>query len=132
VLRPAGRLGIVWNVRDERVDWVAQITEIISPFEGEGGVRIPRYRSGEWRRALAETALFGPVGEQIVEHPQQMNEEMLVERVASTSFIAALPDEQRARVEEQVRALARSHPDLKGRETFGFPYLTEVYVYEAV
>jgi len=131
VLRPAGRLGIVWNVRDERVDWVAKITDIISPFEGEDGVRIPRFKTGEWRRALEETSLFTPVGEQIVEHPQQMDVEMLVARVASTSFIAALPDDQRAGVEEQVRALARTHSDLTGRETFEFPYVTEVYVYEA-
>src|SRR5690606_39572748 len=28
VLRPGGRLGLVWNVRDESVDWVAELTAI--------------------------------------------------------------------------------------------------------
>lgn len=34
VLTPGGRLGLVWNVRDESVDWVAAITRIITPYEG--------------------------------------------------------------------------------------------------
>jgi len=35
VLKPGGRLGLVWNVRDESVDWVAEITRIITPYEGD-------------------------------------------------------------------------------------------------
>ena len=35
VLKPDGRLGLVWNVRDESVDWVAAITAIITPYEGD-------------------------------------------------------------------------------------------------
>ncbi|HJT38440.1 MAG TPA: class I SAM-dependent methyltransferase [Actinomycetota bacterium] len=132
VLRRAGRLGIVWNVRDERVDWVAQITEIIRPYEGEGGVEIPRFRHGKWRRALAETDLFKHVAEETMEYAEPMTVERLVDRVDSTSFIAALPVEERAQVDEQVRALARDHPDLTGKDAFDFPYVTEIYVYEAV
>jgi len=132
VLRPAGRLGIVWNVRDERVDWVARITDIISPYEGEGGVQIPRFRHGKWRRALEDTPRFIAAGEETLAHAEPMTVDRLVERVESTSFIAALADDERAQVDAQVRALAAEHPDLTGRETFEFPYVTEVYVYEAV
>lgn len=42
VLKPGGYLGILWNVRDESTDWVAQISEIITPYEGDA----PRYRTG--------------------------------------------------------------------------------------
>jgi len=132
VLRAHGRLAIVWNVRDERTDWVARVTKIIEPYEGTGGVRIPRYKTGEWRRAFETTTLFRLADETTVEHPQTMDAQGLVERVASTSFIAALPDDKRAAVEEEVRDLSRTHPDLAGRETFEFPYLTEVYVYQAL
>lgn len=31
VLTAEGRLGLVWNVRDESLDWVAEITRIITP-----------------------------------------------------------------------------------------------------
>jgi ubiquinone/menaquinone biosynthesis C-methylase UbiE len=132
VLRPQGRLSLVWNVRDERVDWVARITDIIVPYEGVDGVKIPRFRTGEWRREMTNTTLFQPAGELITEYRQPSSPEGLVERVVSTSFIAALPDDQRRGVEEDVRALTRDHPDLRGREAFDFPYVTEVYVYEAV
>ena len=131
VLRPHGRLGIVWNVRDERVDWVARITDIILPYEGEGGVQIPRFRHGTWKRALDESTLFTPVADETMGYAEPMTVERLVDRVESTSFIAALPEDERNRVDDQVRALASEHPDLKGQETFEFPYVTEVYVYEA-
>src|SRR4029077_945210 len=49
VLKPGGKLGLVWNVRDESVDWVATITRIITPYEGHA----PRYYKGEWRRAFS-------------------------------------------------------------------------------
>jgi ubiquinone/menaquinone biosynthesis C-methylase UbiE len=39
VLKPGGRLGLVWNVRDESVDWVAAITEIINLIEQHPKIR---------------------------------------------------------------------------------------------
>jgi len=48
VLKPDGRLGLVWNVRDESVDWVAAITDIITPYEGD----TPRFHTGRWREAF--------------------------------------------------------------------------------
>lgn len=45
VLKPGGRLGLVWNVRDESVAWVAAITRIIEPFEAD----TPRFQSQQWR-----------------------------------------------------------------------------------
>lgn len=48
VLKPDGRLGLVWNVRDESVEWVAAITAIITPYEGD----TPRFHTGRWREAF--------------------------------------------------------------------------------
>ena len=36
VLRPGGRLGLVWNTRDERLGWVRELGEIIGS-DGDGG-----------------------------------------------------------------------------------------------
>src|SRR3984957_7558389 len=41
VLKPGGALGLVWNVRDDSVPWVAALTRIMKPFEGDA----PRYHS---------------------------------------------------------------------------------------
>ena len=130
VMGPRGRVGIVFNVRDETHDWVARITEMIAPYEGAGGVRIPRHRRLEWKRPLDDSALLAPVEVRLFPHAQQMTPDDLVDRVASISFVAVLPDDERAQVLEQVRALAISHPDLAGRPSFSFPYLAETHVYE--
>ena len=55
-----------------------------------------------------------------------MTADSLAERVASQSWIAAMPDAERGAMLERVRALARTHPDLAGRATFEMPYDTEV------
>lgn len=42
VLKPWGRLGLIWNVRDESVDWVRKLTDIIE-VHSKG---TPRHRTG--------------------------------------------------------------------------------------
>lgn len=123
VLRPGGRLGLVWNVRDESVDWVAELTGIITPFEGDA----PRFYKGDWKKpfphpgfsALVETRL----SHEHVGPPQQV----IVDRFMSVSFIAALPDAERAQVRGQIEALIARHPALRGQETVRFPYTTLAY-----
>ena len=120
VLRPGGRLGLVWNVRDESVDWVAALTAIITPFEGDA----PRFHKGDWRRPFPHPG-FGELVETRLPHehvgpPQRV----IVDRFMSVSFIAALPDAQRAQVHAQMEELIATHPALRGRETVRFPYTT--------
>ncbi|MFV3331572.1 class I SAM-dependent methyltransferase [Pseudomonas sp. NY15437] len=123
VLRPGGHLGLVWNVRDERVDWVAQVTRILERYEGS----TPRFHTGQWRRAFAgsrfEDLRLREFGYQHVGPPEQV----IVARTLSVSFIAALPDEQKQRVAEQLHELIATHPALKGRSEIAFPYRTEAY-----
>jgi len=123
ILRAEGRLCLLWNVRDEDVDWVARLTEIIDPHQGDA----PRYRTGEWRRAFERTELFGPLHRQLAFHVHLLTPEAVVERVASISFVAALADGPREEVLEQVRELIGSHPDLAGRDLIPLPYRTDVY-----
>lgn len=123
VLKPGGALGLIWNVRDESVDWVAAITEIITPYEGGA----PRFYKGEWRKPFSGgsfTAL-----EQTVFAYQHVGsaKEVILDRFLSVSFIAALPAQEQARVAAQLQALIASHPALRGRDTIAFPYRTEAY-----
>lgn len=124
VLKPDGHLGLVWNVRDESVDWVAAITEIITPYEGD----TPRFHTGRWREAFTGeyfSALqmtcfpYNHVGS-----PQ----EVIMDRFLSVSFIAALPAAEKATVTAQLQALIYTHPALQGRDTVAFPYQTQAYV----
>ncbi len=124
VLRRDGRLGLIWNARDESADWVARLSEIIEPHRGD----VPRYVSRQWQRAFETTPLFGPLEERQFPFAHEMDAETLVARVASISFIAALQPEERERVLTEVRALAEEDPATRGRATFPLPYRTAVFV----
>jgi SAM-dependent methyltransferase len=123
VLRPGGKLGLVWNVRDESVDWVAAISAIIAPYGGD----TPRFHSGEWRR-LFPNELFSPLQESVLSYQHRGSARaVILERVLSVSFIGALPERERAQVAAKLEALIASHPQLKDRPVIAFPYLTRAY-----
>ena len=50
----------------------------------------------------------------------------------STSFIAALPSEDRDQVEKQVRALIAKTPELSERAQVALPYETRMFAYRKV
>ncbi|MBP8306846.1 MAG: class I SAM-dependent methyltransferase [Burkholderiaceae bacterium] len=123
VLKPGGRLGLVWNVRDESVDWVAEITRIITPHEGNA----PRYYKGEWRRPFAGGP-FAPLELTAFEHQHVGSaKQVILDRFLSVSFIAALPAAEKAGVAARLQALIDTHPALAGCAEIRFPYRTEAY-----
>ncbi|MDP4024595.1 class I SAM-dependent methyltransferase [Methylobacterium sp. NEAU 140] len=122
VLRPGGRLGLIWNVRDERVPWVAALSRITDPHEGGA----PRYRTGAWRAAFPAPG-FGPLRERRFPHVHRgPAEAVVVDRTLSVSFVAALPEAERAAVAGAVRALVAETPELAGAEV-AFPYETVAF-----
>lgn len=123
VLRPGGRLGLVWNVRDESVDWVAALTRLIDSHVGTG----PTFRSGAWQRAFDGVSLFGPLQAATFPNQQRVDLEGVLARVASISYIAALPEAERRRVADQVRVLLAGHPDTAGRDEFVILHHTDVF-----
>lgn len=123
VLRPGGVLGLIWNVRDESVEWVAQLTRLITPYEGDA----PRMASGEWRKLFPAPG-FGPLHETRFPHGHTGSpERVIVDRVLSISFIAALPADVRASVATQVRNLIASTPSLANKPEVTFPYYTAAF-----
>jgi SAM-dependent methyltransferase len=127
VLRPGGRLALLWNLRDDGVPWVARLSAIVN--RSEGGA--PRYRAGNWRAAFdAAPELFEQVEERHHRHVHPLAPEGVVDRVASVSFIAAMEAAARERILAEVRVLLASHPDTAGRAEVELAYLTDVHVYE--
>lgn len=123
VLRPAGTVGLLWNVRDESVDWVHRVTEIIDRFD-EGG---PRFRRGGWREAWAHTPGFDPLELQSFPFVQRADRETTLARFTSVSFIASLDEARFAEAEAQLRRLLDTHPMTAGRAEIELPYNCEVY-----
>jgi SAM-dependent methyltransferase len=128
VLRPGGRLGLLWNVRDESVPWVAELTEIMEPHRGAA----PGYSSGTWREAFGRTPHFSPLRRAAFRHVHRLEPEAVAARVASVSFVAALAESDRAAVLASVRALLARDPATRGREVVELPYRTDVHWCSAV
>jgi SAM-dependent methyltransferase len=123
VLRPGGWLVLLFNVRDESVDWVAAMSAIMQPYEGD----TPRYRKGDWRKVFPAPG-FSAL--QQVDFPylhRGAPEQVIVDRVLSVSFIAALPDPERAKVHAALTELIATHPALAGQAEIALPYRTELY-----
>ena len=115
VLRPGGALALAWNRRPTESSRLhAAISEIIAPYRGDA----PAHASGAWRDAFAGRELR----EWRHEFSQLLDADGLADRVGSTSFIAALGDEERERVLARVRALAGEGP-------VEVPYVCEIHLW---
>ena len=98
-----------------------EIGAIIDPYRGN----TPSHHRGEWREPVASSGLFAGVGELELGSDQELDVDGVVDRVCSTSFIAALDERGRADVLGRVRDLAAGWA---GPLRLG--YTTEAYVYE--
>jgi SAM-dependent methyltransferase len=123
LLRPRGRLALVWNGRDERVPWVAGLTRIMEPHRGDA----PAYRTGAWRQAFDRSERFGPLEERRFRLEHELDPEGVVARVLSVSFIAALPADEKEAVAARVRTLLASAAATRGRDRLVLPHVTDVF-----
>jgi SAM-dependent methyltransferase len=118
VLAPGGQLGLVWNIRDDNVDWVTRLNRIMhvhgNPLADGLGVH-------------SITAPFGPVEQHTVEWHYHLTREQLFDLVTSRSYAITLPADDRSALVAQVRTLLDSHPALAGATEIEMPYLTRCF-----
>ena len=128
VLKPGGVLGLIWNQRDESVEWVAQLGKLLARYEGDA----PRMMSGKWREVFPAPG-FGPLHETLFAHAHVgAVEHVLIDRVTSISFIAALPASDREGVVAELRQLINATPSLAGHDEVAFPYVTMAFHCRAI
>ncbi len=112
VLRPGGRLGLVWNIRDERLGWVRELGHII------GRAGDPHHR---------QVSLPGPfvdIERHEVEWTNYLTPQALVDLVASRTYCITSPAAARSRTLDQVRELLATHPALASSNGLALPYVT--------
>ncbi len=115
VLRPGGRVALVWNVRDERLPWVAELSDAMVGRTGvDRGAAAPIERSGLYERV--ERATF--------EHVQEVDREALRELVLSRSYCAVLSEDERAPILERVDGLFDAHAE---DGVLRLPYVVECF-----
>lgn len=123
VLRPDGAVGMIWQARDPSLPWVARMNELIDRID-DGH---PRFRTQAWRQAFDRTALFEPIETATFPHVQRGDVETIVDRVASISYVAALPAADREPYLDEVRELLATDPATRGRDVVELPYTAHVY-----
>ena len=128
VLRPGGRLGLVFNTRDRTVDWADALWSIMDRVEK----RAPWHDQG-WREAAFETErCFGPLHEATFQHEHILDADGVVARFAGVSHVAVLAAAEQDVVFGEVRALLATHPSIAGLPAFPIPYRVDAYWCERV
>ncbi|OMC30536.1 SAM-dependent methyltransferase [Mycobacterium sp. GA-1841] len=112
VLRPGGRLGLVWNTRDERMGWVKDLGHIIGPEHDPFTNEV----------TLAEP--FGETERHQVEWTSYLTPQALIDLVASRSYCITSPEQVRKKTLGQVRELLATHPALANSTGLALPYVT--------
>lgn len=120
VLRPGGRLGLVWNHRDTSVPWVVELSRVL---DSDG----PGHIDDRWLALLDAASEFGrrETAEFTVE--QELDTDGLVALVSTRSYIATLPADLRDATLNGVRQLAETHPDIAEQKRFILPYITTAH-----
>lgn len=128
VLAPGGILAGLWNVFDDRVDWVAGLARV----SGSAAVG-PRDVPTSWR---AETtgmhlpkkggdARFGSPEQAVFPHGQRRTADSLVATLATKAGILVMPEREREAALGRTRAYLASRPETADGE-FALPMLTGV------
>ncbi len=124
VLRPGGRLALLWNARDRSVPWVDAVWSIMDRVEK----RAPWRAHDEWREsAFVETPWFGPLHEATFHHEQLLSPADVVDRVRSVSHVAVLPPKEQEAVLDEVRTLLREDPATSGRDELALRYRVDAF-----
>jgi SAM-dependent methyltransferase len=112
VLRPGGRLGLLWNVRDERLGWVKEFGRIVGLEHDWANTTV----------VLPEP--FTDVATHQVEWTNYITPQALIDYVTSRSYCITSPAAVRARTLDEVRELLATHPALANSTGLAMPYIT--------
>jgi SAM-dependent methyltransferase len=117
VLRPGGGLGLIWNERDDSVEWVSRLSRAI-----EWPERGPYEVGKDFRPVVSAHPAFGDVSRHRYQFHQILDHAGLMDRMASTSYVTAMDGDER---EVFLAPLAELVSELP--EPVDMPYVTSAY-----
>ncbi len=112
VLVPSGGLAVFFNERDERLPWVAGLSEVLEWHSH----RVLQYQDTDWG------AVIDAEGERTVEWVQPMTRPLLEARVRSVSYVALMDEAEQRRLVAAALALVDGFA-----EPFPMPYVTRMW-----
>ena len=128
VLVPEGVLAGLWNVLDDRVEWVAGLDRV----SGSAAIG-PRDTVSRWRAATAGTHLpdpgaaarFGSAEQSEFPHGQRRTADSLVATLTTRAGMLVMPDQDRRAAIGAIRAYLATRPETSEGE-FTLPMMTGV------
>jgi SAM-dependent methyltransferase len=103
ILRPPGGLALLWNVpQGTEPPLPSEVPELLDRLWLEMKPPHTRYGSFEWKRAF-ERGPFSELREKSFSHEVELDRDGLLANAASQSFVAVLPEEERAAVLAELR-----------------------------
>jgi SAM-dependent methyltransferase len=127
VLAPGGVFAGLWNVDDDRVDWVAELAAIT---KRKASLTLLRWRDGadRYRRERlleAGAGRFGAAEEGEFGHGQARTADSLLATIATHSHLLVMDEAERAGLLARVRGFLRARPETSAGE-FTLPMVTVV------
>ena len=115
VLRPGGRVCLLWNLRNEKIPWVRRLGALIGSPEEQR----------DWAQALIFSGLFGFVEDRTFSHWQTIDRDSVQDLVLSRSTVAVLDDQARAAKLAEVLAFYDDYG--RGMDGMQLPYTTHCF-----
>ncbi|KAJ3204919.1 hypothetical protein HDU83_006145 [Entophlyctis luteolus] len=137
VLRVGGTLGLIWNLEDDRTQWVKEVRGLYEQYE-QG---TPQYRLGLWKRVFQEPQTAEqfemPLTERQFEHVHvsEGGLEAVWRRIYSKSYISVMDEEGREQLRTRVLETLKTRGDEVRTDANGnvlYPYVTNVFTTRAV
>jgi SAM-dependent methyltransferase len=112
VIRPGGVFAPIWNVRDESVEWVAELSRRVGLEDGTGTSRLRhrRIEFGPW---------FAPTEAAEFRHSVTLDAETLLALIQTRSHYLTADEVEQARIRAAIAELTSGLP-----QTFDLPYVT--------
>ena len=117
VLRPGGTLGLVWNIRDDRVPWVQRLTQVMHQAEGEIFMETGHIERGP----------FGEIEEKDFEWSRDFTRDGLIDLLRSRSYFITADAAEQASIIDGVNHLLDTDPDVGGQTAWSMPYVTRTF-----
>jgi SAM-dependent methyltransferase len=114
VLRPGGTLGLLWNLDDDRVDWVAAVCDVTG--SEARATAIP----ADARPPYADDPVLSTPERRLFDHAETYDADRVVAMVASQSRTILLDERDRTRTLDAVRSAAPLG-------TFAYPSVCEAW-----
>lgn len=116
VLKPDGRLGLIWNSRDESVSWVAELSRAMNPGLHAAGAFEPALGAG-----------LALVDKRIDRWTQQTTRGGIVNLATTRSYYLVASPREQAEIRSRIVAVLDAHAETR-EDPVRLPYLTEAWI----